>query len=260
MSDLKSLLNEQEIGPNEFLKNENEKKILFMEKLTIFLSGIGKGIDKIPVVNYVEIDLFKFYQIVDEIGGYNCVNPWTEIWKKLPNYDSGATDASSRLKNIYERYLLDYEYHVNPDRKKDLNKLKIKKTQTKKSYQKRNNNFEKKFPMILKNITIHELGNFDFSISSDYPIGFRSSRLFSSILDPNKKINYESSTYLDESNQLKFRLKSEEEDIKENSPSECWNIILEKINGKKQNNLSGNNRFGFNHKIVKWLLEEMKKQ
>jgi len=103
-------------------ENEIERKN-FMDELTTVMQEMGKSITKMPIMGYRELDLYTFYKEVQSYGGYtqvtDKVGTWSKIWKKLGNSDTNITDASFRLKRNYEKFLLDYEYYKNPERRRD---------------------------------------------------------------------------------------------------------------------------------------------
>jgi hypothetical protein len=95
-------------------------------ELFAFLASIGKGhLRQLPVMAFHPLDLEQLYLEVSSYGGYQGVmaklGTWSCIWKSLDHDKRPAkqqmTDASFRLRRIYERYLLEYELDQHPDRR-----------------------------------------------------------------------------------------------------------------------------------------------
>jgi len=106
-----------------------------MDRLHQVMNEMNKSITKMPVMGYRELDLYTFYNEVQENGGYSQVTEkvgtWSKIWKRLGNYDTSITDASYRLKKNYEKYLLELEYRQFPDRRREDAKPKVKRNRKK---------------------------------------------------------------------------------------------------------------------------------
>lgn len=105
------------------LPNENFQRNQFLEELNSLMTELGRSISKMPVMGYRELDLYTFYNEVQQFGGYGAatdkVGTWSKIWKRLGNFDTSITDASYRLRKNYERFLLEYEYRKFPERRRD---------------------------------------------------------------------------------------------------------------------------------------------
>lgn len=275
MASLSHILNEENIDPTkECQKEENERKN-FLEQLERFLSNIGKPMEKIPQMGYQNLDLFLLFNLVQESGGYGKVTKkmgtWSKIWRRLPNYDGSITDASSRLKRHYERFLLDFEYETFPERRAQ-NATQVRFSLMTDKPMKRHKSAPKVtkdvprdlkgriiFPIVLGEITIHSLGRFQASVSKQWPIGYRSSRMFASMINPGRRVRYES-CIVNQNNCAKFMVTAEDNPnpIVAESPSAAWKCVLERVAAPKSVCVSGSLRYGLLHPTVKMLIEEMK--
>lgn len=276
MVSIQSLLNSEELLPQEEFCDE---KTLFMRDLNNFLMRIGKPIMKTPIMGYKKLDLFQLYQVVLSYGGYEQatrkVGTWSKIWKHLDNFDPSITDASFRLKKNYERFLLDWECQsVRPTKLNGQfspippeNKMKIKKTKGLKAKDvPRDPNGNLSYPFVLNEVTIHNLGRIIpkepfLSSKHVWPVGFKSSRLFYSMKDPSKRVEY-FSEILENNGTVQFKVSASddpENPIYGANPSDAWRLILQKVSGDCNKNIavSGALRFGLAHPTVLKLLKEL---
>lgn len=254
----------------------------------------GKAQLKLPVMGYKEIDIWEFWSEVMAHGGYSSVTKtvgtWSKIWKKLSNYDPSITDASFRLKKNYERYLLDFEYTLFPERKENIESSASEgdsnaKENTKRKNRKRVNssapkeiqrdlNGEPLLPIVLGELTIENLGEIIHHPpwTTDkyiWPLHFRSSRYFYSMFQQDKRVKY-TSEILNVGEKPYFRVTPSddmENPITSSTPSGAWRIILQKIRNKNPNfisdensakniSVSGRVRFGLAHPVICSLLQE----
>lgn len=249
---------------NEAKQMSNDKDN-FMKELTQFWTEFkGRPLSKIPCMGYKELDLFQLYNEVQKHGGYEQVisknGTWAKIWRRIDIFDASLTDASTRLKKNYEKYLLDFEHFQFPKRKKDHvereKRHKAASTQTKDVS--RDSNGKPIFPIPLgKGIVIQSLGN--YKKNGGYPIGFKSSRTFWSMKNPSKITTY-TSEIVEEGNQILFVVTPSDDPnspIYGDSPSAAWKEVVGSVTKNKAIAVSGSLRFGLLHPVVKKLLSEL---
>jgi len=276
-----------------------------MQELNRFMGDNGKPLNKIPIMGYKELDLFQLFREVMTYGGFNevvkNVGTWSKIWKRLGNFDPSITDSSFRLKKNYERYLLEYEYYSYPehrkaavelekpkkskgnssdsssDSKSKCDKMKIKKYK-RKSYNAykdvvRDKTGQPKMPIILGGgeLIIENLGTIIprapyVTEKHIWPIGFASSRYFSSMINPDQRVKY-TSQIVDDGTKPQFIVTAAddlENPIVSYSPSGAWRTVLKRVMGKgmsddskKNISVSGTLRFGLAHPVVSHLIREL---
>jgi len=94
---------------------ENTTRMRFYQDLTEFLE---REPDK-KVLGRVYVDLSLLYSLVVENGGFAAVNReklWSKILRQMPNSaQCSSTSASSRLKKMYSKNLLEYERQKMPN-------------------------------------------------------------------------------------------------------------------------------------------------
>lgn len=261
----------------------------------------GKPPVKLPIMGYKELDLFNLYREVVAHGGFKevikNVGTWSKIWKKLSNYDPSITDSSFRLKRNYERYLLEYEFHNFPENKKrvlhhdkyarkkhlipqEMNGTEIASTEANVSCIKdvpRHPDGSIIFPLVLGEITIESLGQIYprqpyVTDKHVWPIGFVSSRYFSSTKNPSIRVKY-TCKIEDTGDRPRFIVTPEDDTthpIISHSPSGAWRIVLSRINSfqdpisfpggheaHKAIAVSGRVRFGLAHPTVTALIRQL---
>jgi len=285
-------------------QEEKERKV-FMQDLNRFMGDCGKPLNKIPIMGYKELDLFQLFREVMTYGGFNevvkNVGTWSKIWKKLGNFDPSITDSSFRLKKNYERYLLEYEYFTYPEHRKaavevektkkpkgtssdsspesksKTDRMKIKKYKRKSysSYQDvaRDKTGQPKMPIILGGgeLIIENFGHVIprtpyITEKHIWPIGFTSSRYFSSMANPDQRVKY-TSQIVDDGTKPQFIVTAaddHEHPIISHSPSGAWRTVLKRVMGrgisedsKKNISVSGTLRFGLAHPVVSHLIREL---
>jgi len=270
---------------------DDERKA-FTQDITRFMAEIGKPLSKVPIMGYKELDLFQLFREVNSYGGFNevvkNVGTWSKIWKKLNNFDPSITDSSFRLKKNYERYLLEYEHKVYPERKLQLveqpkkaepssplrnEKLKPKKQKRRSTTQKeiaRDKQGNPKMPIALGELTIECLGQVIprqpyITEKHIWPIGFKSTRLFSSMINPDIRVKY-TSEIVDAGDKPQFIVTAEDDEehpISSHSPSGAWREVLRKVNQityedpKKNISVSGTMRYGLAHPLVSSLIRDL---
>jgi hypothetical protein len=294
----------QDIVSLSFSTEDRDRKI-FMGDINKFMAEIGKPLSKIPIMGYKELDLFQLFKEVTAYGGFTevvkNVGTWSKIWKRLGNFDPSITDSSFRLKKNYERYLLDYEYKCFPENKiqaqemekqiqnrndsapKKLKGDSSKEKQSKAKKNKRKNlssTFKEierdadgspKMPLPLGELTVDCLGkiipNSPYITEKHiWPIGFRSYRYFSSMVNPDVRVKY-TSQIIDGGDKPQFMVTAEDDAnnaIISYSPSGAWRTVLKRVmvktgndEARKNISVSGTLRFGLAHPIVSHLIKEL---
>ncbi|KAK9509037.1 hypothetical protein O3M35_006449 [Rhynocoris fuscipes] len=87
----------------------------FLTTLYNFMRERRTPITKIPIVGFKEVNLYKLYKKVRELGGYDMVTAG-KLWKfvyEVMGGDMTSTSAATLSRRHYERLLLPYERHVN---------------------------------------------------------------------------------------------------------------------------------------------------
>jgi len=135
----------------------------------------------------------------------------------------------------------------------------------------RDKNGAPKMPLILGELTLESLGNIIpqspyVTEKHIWPIGFTSSRLFTSMITPDKKVKY-TSQIIDGGDKPEFMIVAEddpENPIISHSPSGSWSTVLKRVLGKtatedskKNVSVSGTLRFGLAHPVVSHLIREL---
>jgi hypothetical protein len=278
------------------LPNEERDRKLFIQELNKFMVDIGKPLSKIPIMGYKELDLFQLFKEVNAFGGFNevvkNVGTWSKIWKKLANFDPSITDSSFRLKKNYERYLLEYEYKVFPEHRQQAleaekqlqkngpetflpsgNQSPLTSPKTEKKGKKGKKILSRpELPLILGEVTIEAWGSLipkpPFMTEKHiWPVGFRSSRLFPSMLDPSKRVKYTSQIIHggDKPQFIVTAVDQPNSPIISHSPSAAWRTVLKNVMSKegapleekKNMSVSGAVRFGLSLPLVATVIKEL---
>jgi hypothetical protein len=125
-----------------------------------------------------------------------------------------------------------------------------------------------KLPLMLGELTIESLGNVIakhpyVTEKHLFPIGFVSTRYFSSMINPERRVKY-TSQIVDGGDRPQFVVTAADEPINpivSNSPSGAWRTVLKRVMGKgdqdKDISVSGALRFGLAHPVVSQLLREL---
>jgi len=125
-----------------------------------------------------------------------------------------------------------------------------------------------KMPLILGELVIENLGTIIprspyVTEKHIWPIGFKSSRFFSSMFNPDKRVKYVS-TIIDLGDRPQFVVTAEddlEHPIISPTPSGAWRTVLKRVIGKddsrKNVSVSGALRFGLAHPVVANLIREL---
>ena len=115
-SELDSVADED--GDNEAAGKDDqpsEEKDRFVAQLYKFMDERGTPINKAPSVSGKDLDLYRLYTLVNEMGGYNKISS-RDIWKSvylksdLPACTTDALEnmAINQLKATYKKYLLNF--------------------------------------------------------------------------------------------------------------------------------------------------------
>lgn len=269
---------------------DDKERKQFMAQLSQFFAELGKTMPQLPVMGYKELDLYTLFTEVLAFGGFmqvvKNVGTWSKIWKKLANYDPSITDSSFRLRKNYERYLLDFEFKHFPEHRFTWEKqIQAKKNASqsknlkkhKKRYSPPNKDISRdgegkaQFPLVLGEITILNLGQIVprppfLTEKHVWPVGFESTRYFSSMINPEKRVKY-TSRILDGGDKPQFEVVADddlENPIYSHSPSGAWRTVLKRVMGsslyedsRKNIAVSGRVRFGLAHPVCQKLLMEL---
>ena len=96
-------------------ESEEQKSRRFNEELIKFYNIQGKDSFKHPIVSGKNLDLYKLYNEVIRLGGYQAVLE-NKLWKDVVttlDLPSTCTSASFTVKRHYKKYLLAYEQTFN---------------------------------------------------------------------------------------------------------------------------------------------------
>jgi len=133
------------------------------------------------------------------------------------------------------------------------------------------NEGQPKMPLILGELVIENLGtiipNSPFITEKHiWPVGFTSTRYFSSMTNPDSRVKYTSSI-IDSGEKPQFTVTAEDDPshpISSTTPSGAWRIVLKKVIGKgmidderKNVSVSGALRFGLSHPVVANLIRQL---
>ncbi|KAM8865829.1 AT-rich interactive domain-containing protein 5A [Synchiropus picturatus] len=110
--------NTLEVGPSLQLLEEKS----FVSGLHSFMKARGSPIERIPHLGFKQINLWRIYQAVEKLGGYDSVTA-QRLWKKV--YDElggspGSTSAATCTRRHYERLVLPFERHLTGQEDKPL--------------------------------------------------------------------------------------------------------------------------------------------
>ena len=96
-------------------ESEEQRARRFNEELIKFYNNQGKDSFKHPIVSGKNLDLYKLYNEVIRLGGYQSVlenKQWKDVVTIL-DLPSSCTSASFTVKRHYKKYLLAYEQTFN---------------------------------------------------------------------------------------------------------------------------------------------------
>eukprot|EP00944_MAST-04C_sp_MAST-4C-sp1_P005544 g5544.t1 len=96
--------------------SDDHDNLSFLDKLRHYYDVTGKVVRlRSLTLGGRELSLYRLYNEVQARGGCAQVmsekGTWAKIFRALENYSKTETSASFRLKNIYRKYLLEYENH-----------------------------------------------------------------------------------------------------------------------------------------------------
>jgi len=130
-------------------------------------------------------------------------------------------------------------------------------------------NGEVKMPLLLGDLTVLAIWNVIArppycTEKHIYPIGFSSSRIFSSMLNAGDRTKY-TCTIRDDGTRPQFVVTAEDDEknpIVSHSPSGCWRTILKRVSARNANDktpfsVSGSMRFGLEHSVISGLLRDL---
>ncbi|XP_064621700.1 AT-rich interactive domain-containing protein 4B-like isoform X2 [Lineus longissimus] len=88
----------------------SEEKDRFVAQLYKFMDDRGTPINKAPIVGMKDLNLYRLFRVVRNIGGYNRVTnqmKWRLVWSKMGLPASNT--ASTQIKTAYKKYLHAFE-------------------------------------------------------------------------------------------------------------------------------------------------------
>lgn len=94
----------------------------FVLSLYAFMKERGTPIERIPHLGFKQINLWRIYKAVGQLGGYDSVTA-RRLWKNV--YDElggspGSTSAATCTRRHYERLVLPFERHLRGEENKPL--------------------------------------------------------------------------------------------------------------------------------------------
>ncbi|XP_052771372.1 uncharacterized protein LOC128211027 isoform X3 [Mya arenaria] len=101
----------------------------FLIDLHQFMKRRNTAIGRIPSLGFKQIDLFQFYSLAEDIGGYEQISNkrmWKHLYDKLGG-NPGFTSAATCTRRHYEKLLLPYERYRNEIEGRTLAPVKRKK-------------------------------------------------------------------------------------------------------------------------------------
>lgn len=136
----------------------------------------------------------------------------------------------------------------------------------------RDNNGMPKFPLVLGELCIESLGTIIarppfITDKHVWPVGFSSTRYFSSMINPEIRVKY-TSQIIDVADKPQFIVTAADDPINpivSHSPSGAWRTVLKRVMAKNGNSddrsknvsVSGTLRFGLAHPVVSSMLQDM---
>jgi hypothetical protein len=151
-------------------------------------------------------------------------------------------------------------------------KMKAKKNKARRSYGDvaKDMSGSPKLPLVLGELVVENLGTIIprppyVTEKHVWPVGFASSRLFSSMSSPDKRVKY-TSTIIDVGDKPQFVVTAEDDPsnpIISPTPSGAWRAVLKRVTGaiqednRKSVSVSGALRFGLAHPVVASLIRDL---
>ncbi|XP_053124903.1 AT-rich interactive domain-containing protein 5A isoform X2 [Hemicordylus capensis] len=119
----------EESGDEQALSSEKEEEQTFLVNLYKFMKERHTPIERVPHLGFKQINLFKIYKVVEELGAYELVTG-RRLWKNV--YDllggsPGSTSAATCTRRHYERLVLPYVRHLKGEDDKPLPPIKPRK-------------------------------------------------------------------------------------------------------------------------------------
>ncbi|CAL8248655.1 unnamed protein product [Merluccius merluccius] len=115
------MMAESSTGATQDGGEEMEEKS-FMSNLHSFMKERGTPIERIPHLGFKQINLWRIYKVVGNLGGYDSVTA-RRLWKSV--YDDlggspGSTSAATCTRRHYERLVLPFDRHLRGEADKPL--------------------------------------------------------------------------------------------------------------------------------------------
>lgn len=87
-----------------------EEKDHFVAQLYKFMDDSGTPLNKTPMINNKDVDLYRLFRVVHKLGGYNRVtnqNKWRSVAVRLKF--SNNQNTCNQVKMVYKKCLFSYE-------------------------------------------------------------------------------------------------------------------------------------------------------
>ncbi|XP_072177480.1 uncharacterized protein [Diadema setosum] len=98
----------------EFKHGKLVSEELFLTHLYQYMKEQNTPIDRIPNLGFKQIDLFAFFELAVQLGGYKSITArkqWKVIYDQLGG-NPGSTSAATCTRKHYERLLLPFEHYL----------------------------------------------------------------------------------------------------------------------------------------------------
>ncbi|KAJ8263008.1 hypothetical protein COCON_G00154650, partial [Conger conger] len=95
------------------------EKSLFLQDLHQFMDSKHLSIERIPQLGFQELDLFRLYKIVQQLGGYDVVTAgqkWKQVYTMLGAHPH-STSAATSTRRHYEKLLLRFDLHLREQKR-----------------------------------------------------------------------------------------------------------------------------------------------
>lgn len=106
----------------ECLANPELKEKEFLERLQAFSSERGVTLPRAPVWRGKSINLFRFYNLVQQRGGFEKVcqrRLWEELYNELVELNEIYEGISTPTQVFYQKYLMPFEHHLRNQKTSD---------------------------------------------------------------------------------------------------------------------------------------------
>lgn len=98
------MLQYQRVRVQDTEEEPSEEKDMFVALLYKYLEDCGTPLNKAPTILDRDLDLFRLFRIVKDLGGYNRVTnlqKWNIVYSKMAL--PAATNAANQIKMAYKK-------------------------------------------------------------------------------------------------------------------------------------------------------------